>query len=261
MRLFIISVLTVAAVFIGLITLRFYGGLKSYQPYDHKLLNSISKPWIIYSPKDLAEVATSNESWIALRVFITNSGKAIVLNYQKFKELEKLGFPKAWLNSEVPNQPELENLLIQNPDKSFLLLIVNNEENTDLILKAVLTRTNSLDKVIVDSEFDVIPESTKKQIPRVVFGTGIGEKSRLKLLEGLGLESIAPVNGDVFFSPIKKNRFLLMNSGVRNELKHRFIFWIADLDSTSETAHYLALDPDGWMTDRPEELRKTLLAH
>lgn len=234
MRLILISIFSVVAVALALFTLRLYGLTQPHPLLSHSFIDQLKskKPqkiayrglssqypgntkealWAAYeaNPKVIffVDVYQSKDQKLILipsaDLQKSTSSKGQVKNFT-FKEIQK--FQPLWpKNSPLKPKPTtfitLESALKLFAKSSFILNVQANEKGIHKRLVQIIEDQEADERVLIHSDYDVILSAVRKLKPRWLFGSGQAEQTKLKILEDLFIETIAPVKADVIISPV-----------------------------------------------------------
>lgn len=272
MRLFFISLGTLAiALLIGLI-IRFWGLSLPYKKFEHPYFDytkTAAQPIsiVVFSKDHFNQAAqnfvpkstdtTANLMWV--NVYMT-SDRQLISDYdfnvdafltwtrdkKKFKGKFVHNYTKAELNEFYSDVLELDRTTNAFPMKQFVFNIMTNE--TDIhkeIIKFV--ENNKLEnRVLINSPVDIVIKSIKELKPMWVYGTSIPEAARLKSFTTLSLESAVSIRGDVFIAPVSYLNRPLVDASMVSEMKRRkkYVF-LGPVRNDEEKKQAEELKPDG----------------
>lgn len=268
--------LTITAFF----SLKFYGLSQTYEPYDHPLFKK-PLPWIFALGGD-KEAGPSHsgaainraleEKGVILAVHLLlnaqNHFYGVPIEYQTQKFHQDGKVFSQLVDSEVmalnlgngESPLSLEQILEKVGTAPVFLWIGDNRENSDLLLERVLRNQKSMGHFFIHSEFDVINKSIKKLLPQLLFGTGVGQRTRLLMLGSIGLESLGAVDGDFVVSPLKQQGVSVISEEMGVELARRKMpFIIGPLEEESQIQEAITKKgAGGYMTGYPQKLKRLI---
>lgn len=266
-----------------------YGKMQSFIPYDHPIMK-IEFPWVMAYGGDSAHYPSHTklafdsaivkpQVWLAVDVFLSaeNHFYAIPANFvnptQKpwssltDAEIENIDAGQQSLNpiqkllNTIQTSQEtklhfykLEDLLALYPQTHFLLWFRDNVRDLDLIISSALKRIPNIEnRIIINSEYDVVLRSLKEQLPRWVYGCGVGEKTRFLMMDSLQLIAVTSLKGDFYLSSLKQGKVNLVNPELHAELKRRYLpFILGPLETEKDVNDALRLSPEGYLTTDPK---------
>jgi hypothetical protein len=124
-------------------------------------------------------------------------------------------------------------------DQRFVLNVPDNVEGIHVQVANFLRQEKVFNRVIVQSDYDVILISIKELEPLWLYGTGRGELTRFLMMHSLYLETLVGVSGDVFFSPFRLNKKASIDARVVAEIHRRHKKIVVGPVHTEEEYHYL----------------------
>ena len=255
MRLVLISIFSVLAVAVALVTLRLYGLSQNHISLSHPFIEKLrtEKPIkIAYrglssqypgnTRKALQAAYNKNPKVIFFVDVYQSQDKKLVLissadlqeNTQSkgqvrevtFREIQKLQptWPKgSLLPPEKTKFITLNTALKKFPQSFFILNIQANEKGIHRNLVKTIEDQDAGERILIQSDYDVILDAVRKLKPRWLFGSGQTERTKLKLLKDLYIETIAPVKADVVITPIyfKKTKQRYFGQELITEMQRR----------------------------------------
>lgn len=270
MQVFKVTVAVLVLFLAAWVGLRFFGLSQNYQAYDHPLMVR-SKPWIIAWGGE--QEAGPSHTRVALRSAVEERdvilGVNILMNREKhFFALPSGSVTIAELSDEEVKKIDLgqgqspmslEEILQEFGQNPLLLWVSDNAENIDLRLNPILSQFKHRNQLLVQSEFDNVVKSLKTLIPDLLYGTGVGQRIRLLMLSSLGLEPVAPIDGDFVITPIKERSIPSLSIEMKDEVTRRQkLFIIGPLNKVSENDQALSFGATGYLTAFPRDLKKKL---
>lgn len=238
MRLLLISIACV--LFFGAIGvgLRTWGLATPYQKFDHAFWSS-EAPYSIVRAKTAMEAQrlTQEKSDVILWVDLheTRDHRFLVVSEETVQGqlTEKALGPERWRGPQIPrydlaelrpffaDSPLLEDLMTQFPNQRFVINIVDNVVDLHFELVKILQTLNPDNRVLIQSDTDVLLRSIKDMKALWLYGTSHADLMRLLSFESVGLLPATPFKGDVFISPLELKGRSVLNAEVLNELRRR----------------------------------------
>ncbi len=156
-------------------------------------------------------------------------------------------------------RPALEELLKKFPETRFLIEFNDNKSEVDEMLAKAVDNAKASERIIIQSNYNIILESTKKLLPLALFGTGTADIMRMGVFESLFILPSAPFKGDVFIFGLHKMGVSLgqLSESWIKEMKRRnkkVIVAVNGQDSDIQLA--VGLGADGLILQKPELLIK-----
>jgi hypothetical protein len=257
---------------VALMTLFFsfkIGGLSSsYTPYDPPLLKA-PQPWIILQfPESFDKqetlqslLSTQNNFWIGLEVRLCKDGtfyaaSTAFLKAHSMNNLLSLTSTQIEQMNSIGNLQKVEDIIAKYSKQNFVLFIKDDQKEIDLRLQAFLTRTKASDRILIDSEYDNVLTSLKELHPLGLFGSGIGERTRMLMMSGLYIESISSLKGDAWITPLYQGKAPLLNQHLRAELSRRYIpLIIGPINNANEYQEAKKFTPNGYILSTLELIK------
>ena len=152
-------------------------------------------------------------------------------------------------------RPALEDLLKKFPETRFFIEFNDNKNEVDQMLFKIVDNAKASERVIIQSNYNIILESTKKLLPLALFGTGTADIMRMGVFESLFILPSAPFKGDVFIFGLHKYRVSLgqLSESWIKEMQRRnkkVIVAVNGQDSDIQLAQ--SLGADGLILQKPE---------
>jgi len=270
MNVFKVTIAVLVLFLAAWVGLRFFGLSQSYQIYDHPLM-ARSKPWIVAWGGE--QEAGPSHTRVALRSASEEKDVILGVNILMNKEKHFFALPLGSMtiadltDAEVKKidlglgqgPMSLEEILQEFGQNPLLLWVNDNAENIDLRLKPILSQSDHRNQILIHSEFDNVVKSLKTLIPDLLYGTGVGQRIRVLMLSSMGLESVAPIDGDFVITPIKERNIPSLSVEMKDEVTRRQkIFIIGPLNKVSENDQALSFGATGYLTAFPRDLKKKL---
>ncbi len=153
------------------------------------------------------------------------------------------------------SRPSLEDLLKTFPDTRFLIEFNDNKSEVDQMLFKAVDNAKASERIIIQSNYNIILESTKKLLPLALFGTGTADIMRMGVFESLFILPSVPFKGDVFIFGLHRTGISLgqLSESWIKEMKRRnkkVIVAVNGQDSDILLAK--SLGADGLILQKPE---------
>lgn len=116
---------------------------------------------------------------------------------------------------------ELEKFFITFPKAQFILNIVDNVFDADMIVTTHLKNSAPDNRTLITSETHVIVTSIKKAKPLWLYGTSQSELLRFLVFDSLWILPAMNMFGDVFVAPIKTQTSPSFNEDILTEVRRR----------------------------------------
>jgi hypothetical protein len=272
-------------------SLKFYGESQRFIAYDHPLEQEAG-PWVMaYGGESSAypshtfpaiEASLRNpKNWLAFDVFMSAERSFYLIPRNYIAKEDKRPWVK-WNDREIAmldagadfkssegtypykgidlQFPKLETVIAKYPEAKFFLWFRDNERDLDLIIASFLKRFPKLEnRVLIYSEYDVVMRSLKEQLPRWVYGSADGERTRLLMFDALRLQSAATIKGDFYFTPLKSGSVKMISETIKHEIERRQLpLILGPLMNDSEVNDAVKLSPKGFITTDSSHLNKVL---
>ncbi len=197
-RLLLISLISIIAVFLTLLSLRMIGFQSSYQSsFSHALYEL--RPWVL-TPATLEQLKNPVEGAIL----------ALDLNHD-VDGLWSVQFDEA--SEPLP----LKNLLEEFKPQQLYIHILSHQTYYLKELGELLTSAGLNERVLVQSDFPAVLHELRKLQPFWLFGTDLNSKLRFQLFESLYIETLMPARGDFVLIGLKDD----ISPRVIEELRRR----------------------------------------
>lgn len=211
-------------------------------------------------------------------VFFWGAGRT----YPAFSN-EFLKQPKPWvlvpqnqkpLPSEIPFvdvQQDSDGLLKISPDGTtfsdwfqkykpnfFAINVLNSKSEIHHQLDTLVPKGWE-EKVLVQSEIDVILASLKGLRPRWAFGSSVADRVRWKSFDSIGLVGAVTHTRDVFFTALNDRNGEILSDSIVAEIRKRNLFLVIGPLKTAEEVQFAKqFNPDGYLilnTDLRSQIR------
>lgn len=278
-------------IFLSWFSFKFYGENQRYTPYDHPLIQDAG-PWVMayggesssYPSHTMVAIDAALKNpkvWLALDISMSADRSFYAIPHDYFAKEDKRAWVK-WKDHEIErldagenfksadgafpykNQnlkfPKLEEIMSKYPSAKFFLWFRDNEKDMDLIIASFLKKFPGLEnRVLIYSEYDVVMRSLKEQLPRWVYGSADGERTRFLMFDAVGLQSAATLNGDFYFTPLKQGTVKMISETIKHEVERRQLpLILGPLMTDVEIEEAVRLLPRGYLTKDSSHLLKIL---
>lgn len=271
MRLLLISIGSVLFCLSILTGARIWGLGQSHPPFEH-VFTQAPTPWIGVWSESLEQgkriVEAHPTAILMIPVRVSKDYKLYVMNNNKDAEfLNKLhdlqmktpnqqilkggrlsDYPIEDIEAHFGKQALVTDFLSAFPNSRFILHVIDNAEGVHIVLRDALKPLLAQDRLLINSDADVVIMATKEQMPEWLYGSGHGALMRLLSFESISLEVAAPFKGDVLVSPLKVLNRPMINQAVVNEGHRRNKkVLLGPLLTQDEVEQALAMKVDGYI--------------
>ena len=253
MRLLAIIIGCTVALLISLASVHFYGLGQKYRPFEHKFL-SPPTPWVIAGWEQSFFQEKSPNLILLAQVYKNKDGAFLVAPSR-----EKVSKNSEREQVASPSRPLLNDFLKQFPTQRLVLIITDNVEDIDLQIAKILEGESKSERILIQSDFNLVLESIKKQQPMLLYGGTPSDIMRFKSFQSIGILTAVPFKGDIYFAPLRLKKRETINSGINEELVRRYKKVIlGPLHSKDEVELALSLGADGLYVENPEDALQVL---
>lgn len=264
-----ISLATVLVSILALFGTRIWGLTLPYQRFQTEFLSK-TKPVYFVRIANLEEghrIQTLRpDAGFWLDVHQTSDGRLLVITDESVeKNLVQAAFaPDVWrgpvaprytlqeLRIPFPTAPLLEEVFHEFPQQKMILNVVDNFQNVDEQVAALVNSQKVSDRVMIQSDAESVMKSVKEKNPLWTYGTSRGDLMRLLSFESIYLEPASPFFGDIFISPLTLHGRTLLNHNVIAEIHRRQKdVYLGPLVSKSEYDAARQENPDGFILAAP----------
>jgi glycerophosphoryl diester phosphodiesterase len=146
----------------------------------------------------------------------------------------------------------LDQVLERYPSTAFILDIHSNTIDIHKQVIEAVERHQADQRVLIQSDHDVILSSIKELRPMWLFGTGTRDLTRSHLLTSVFLASMAPLLGDVLIAPMQiRGHDVVQEDLIREVHRRHKKFFVSDVDDPNTLTHLRQLGVDGVISNRP----------
>lgn len=210
-----------------LLVVRFWGLAQPLKTYQSEFLNYQGVAFIL--PLTQEDVAT--QSWKNL---ISSAGPRTLIFQTELRSEDgknvEVGKFQALVNETRPHR--------------LILKVEANEGNIDLRVSELIQPQDE-ERIMIQSEVDVILRSIKNLRPRLIFGSSRADETRFYFFNELFILPATPFRGDILWLSLSPRQGLLPEPSMVNEVHRRrkkvFVGPVSDAKSYSEA---LNLGPD-----------------
>lgn len=140
----------------------------------------------------------------------------------------------------------------KNPTLFLALHVLNSKEEIHEQISKLIPASME-EKILVQSEADVILASLKNIRPRWAYGSSIADRVRWKSFDSLGLVSAVTFSRDVYFSPLYDRNGDKLSESLVSELRRRHLnLVIGPLKTAEEVQEAKKYQPDGYYILSPD---------
>ncbi len=243
---------------VALTTVRFWGQGQSYKPFQ--------TPYF-------AQETSNSESEIIVpweQAFLIEKHPRLILWADIYKGSDESLIVRPWIERNTPKvkrtgdaktdqtlpasetRPLLRDLLLKYPNTRFVINCEINQENIHQQLNQAITEAKATERVLLQSEYNTILESTKELMPMMIYGSTQPDLTRIKTMAALWLLPAAPFKGDVLFVPLQIRKRETIDRDIALEMKRRFKkVFIGPLANAEDVAQAKALGADGLFVEDP----------
>jgi glycerophosphoryl diester phosphodiesterase len=238
MKLLLISFASVLVFFFGLFGVQQWGLSTPYQRFEHAFMNG-QNPKISVNVHKQSEaekvIAAKPDAILWLDIRFTKDRRFVILaeseilatlveknlgaNSWKGSYINRYGFDE--IRALFPQAPLLEDMLNAFPQSRFILNIVDNvpEIHTDLVKHLEPFQLD--ERVLIQSDTDIIMKSIKTEKPKWLYGTSHADLMRLMSFDSVAILSATPFGGDVLIAPVTIKKRDGYNMNIVNEIHRR----------------------------------------
>lgn len=139
------------------------------------------------------------------------------------------------------------------PDHRYVLNVREYRPTLDQALVQVVDEANAAGRVLIQSESDGLLRDVRALRATWLFGTSQAQITQLLMLVPFGLESVAPLKGDVYVTPAVRDGVSLVKPEVITEVhrRGRRVF-AGPVNNAAEGESLLSRGVDGLITSQPE---------
>lgn len=247
MKLIGITVVVFIVCSMGLMTARFYGQSKSYGQYQHPFWSDANDREFLVTPWEQNFILEKRPEWI-LWIDVQQSKSEQLLARPWIER--KTGSPKEFETN--PSRPEVSELLSKFPNTRFILNIVDNKPEIHLRTIQLIKSAQAADRVVINSDFPIVLEATKKEEPSYLYGSSLSDFTRFKTFESLFILPATPLKGDFLIGPLKHRDVALFSNAIVSEVhrRHKKVI-IGPLEDIQQIGAAEEFNPDGLFVTDP----------
>lgn len=236
-------------VVVSLASFHFWGLGQTYTPYNNKFVQA-ERPWIVVPWEQQYFSEKIPDMILYASVYSTDESLLLV---RPSAEVAVRGNKSEQKPS--PTRPILQDFLKLYANNRILLSLEDNISNIDLLVAKALSEEAKTERIMIQSDFNVVLESIRKQLPYLVFGSTMADVMRLKTFDSIGIITATPFKGDVYFTNLKIRNKNALTEAITKELKRRKIpIIVGPVDNIDEAQSALSLGADGLFVKKPEWL-------
>lgn len=248
MKLFAIITGCIIVLLMSLASIHYYGLGQHYRPLEHRFYLP-KTPWIITGWEQSFFSEKNPDLILLATVYRTNNGSYLVAptREKSMKSSEREQEPS-------PSRPLLSDFLKQYSKQRLVLKLVDNTDNIDREVGALLKEEAQTERILVQSDYNLVLESLKKIQPLMLFGATPSDIMRFKSFQSMGILTAVPFKGDIYFAPLKLKKKKTLTAEMKAELQRRFKkIVLGPLANSEEIKTAIALGADGFYVENPEE--------
>ncbi|MFN7728649.1 MAG: hypothetical protein ACK5P7_05800 [Bdellovibrio sp.] len=250
MRLVGLTAIVLLVLAMILSSAHFWGLSQMPKAFDHPWYK-VPRPWRVVPLRFLEKSINSDFIWIDVVRSVEQNLYAVTkpIDFSK----------KNWSDQELAGHgfAQLKDGLAQTRDRNVVLNLVTNADGIDLQISDLIG-TSGKDRIMIQSEYDILMRSIKKLQPLWLYGSSQGERVRFRTFESLWILPATPFQGDIYVGPFRQKNVELLTEKVAQELKrrgHKMI--IGPVQTLDDYNLALRLGADGVFIDQEEVLGLT----
>lgn len=227
------------------------------------------------SADDLKALNPKVQYWVDTQ--ITRDAKAVILterelpnpNYNpqstdRTPETQMKSLSVRYLNwadvqKSKPEARLLEELLLENPTKRFVINVVDYSPGADVALSDLISKLKFDERIILQSEQEGLLADLRKLEPMWLYGTSRAQIVQTLWLITIGLEGVSPLKGDVLITSYRageiNQKALLLTPDLLTEARRRSMKVLVGPVTKLEADELLQLGVDGVITTQPQEFK------
>lgn len=160
-------------------------------------------------------------------------------------------------DEKTDGAPRLKDVLARYPQHRMILNFrINHEGMVEAVVKE-LNEASAFSRVLIQSPEEGFLKGVRELQPLGLFGSSLPALTRFVMLSTVGLESLAPLKGDVLVVEIRARERLgsrLNDAMIREARRRGMRVYAGPAADSSETLQLWNRGIDGVITDTPEEL-------
>ncbi len=247
MKLLVLLIGSVVFTVLSLVTVRFWGLNQNYSAYEHRFFKQ-EKPWV---------VAHWEQSFFSEKI------PGLILYANVYKTDHELFLVRPSIEEKIKNQkseqsPSPARPLLQDflKNHSTFRVVLNFEDNLagiDQQIENALKDYNRTENIMIQSPYNSVLESVRKLESMFVYGSTMSDTMRFKTFDSIGIISVSPFKGDIYFSELKVKGKDAITKSISSELERRKIpIIIGPIKDFSEAQLALSLGASGLFIEKPE---------
>jgi hypothetical protein len=234
MRVILISIFSVALLFIILAITRFWGMGQHFPDFQHPFFSGSTSPLFILkvsSEKEIDEALQLKKDFAFWLDVETTSDKKLIAFSREFSpkeiSIEAYRGPKSMayefqkLQNIRPEIRELKAVLTKYPDQRFILNVLDNVEDVHILLTDSLKGLSGEKRFLLQSNYNVVMTSIKEIEPFWLYGCSQADLMRFMTFESMWILPSITFKGDVFISPFKLVNREAFNEDILQEVRRR----------------------------------------
>jgi hypothetical protein len=278
MRIFLITVFTLIATGVLILTARIWGLGQSYALFEHSFLKG-NNPIFIAKVNDLskaAEVLALSPQivlWLDVRfsrdkvAFILPKNRDVEFLSNKRQEQESNPSKPIMISGKLSEYPfediksfykdlaTVAEFYSRYETSRFVLNIVDNVSDAHIALTDTLAKSNPNERTLIQSEALILMTSIKELKPQWVYGTSIPDLVRLLTFDSMYILPTTQFKGDVFVAPFKVANRRAFNEDIILEMRRRNKkIFLGPIEDENQLAEARRLKADGYITEDIQKL-------
>lgn len=234
--------------FLLFMSVRFWGESQSYQAFESDFWIPNDQKEIVVIPWEQGFFLEKNPHWVLWADVYRGDNNDILVKPWIERKLSNKTLEKV----SSPARPLLSELMQKYPNARWVINCNDNQRGIHVQLAQIISEASANKRVILQSDYNSILVSTKKESAMLLYGSSPADLTRLKSFDSLGLVAAAPFNGDVYFGPLTYLNRPTINQNISRELKKRFKkVFLGPLESEKDILKAKEIGADGFFIADP----------
>lgn len=230
-----------------LLSTRLWGQGQQYLPYENRFFTA-ERPWVAVPWEQAFFLEKKPDLILWANVYQASEDLLLVAPSAEVRDVSQR---REIVSS--PARPALADLLARFPKSRFILNIIENKENIHERVVKLIEKDAASERYLIQSDYNVVINSIKKLLPRLVYGSTPADLMRFKSFQGMWILPATPFKGDVFITPLVYRGRDTINQEIKEELARRQKpVILGPLKSEDDVKQALSLGADGIYVERPE---------
>lgn len=244
MRVIFISIISIFAIALILLTARMWGNGQSFAAYEHIFFDFLKTPQTIVKYRNFEDLKKSPmHEALFVDLMISRDGVFAINFNSKLESLQ---------NHDSTQWPEnvvaMKDFLPVLDSHCVILNVVDNLGGIHNHLQKMLGEFKIKESscLAITSETESVVKSAKEILPRFLYGSSRAEIMTMLSMQSMYILPAFRIRSDFLISPLKShNQYLIVNSELVDEAHRQFKkFLIGPLDSEAEIEQAKAFNPD-----------------